>query len=106
MRLSGMSRAVLGAGWQGRPAPEHPAPSLCPWRQGGLELPGKRSDSSSRNADTIAPRFCLFFFFFFSFATYLDEAERPEAKLQLVNPHCCQDPEGFLPSVKLNNQIP
>lgn len=75
-----------------------------------MELPGKTSDSSSRNADTIAPRFCLFilflFFLFPSFATYPDPAERPEAKPQLVNPHRCQDPEGFLPSVKLNNQIP
>lgn len=38
------------------------APSLSPWSQEGLELPGKTSDSSGRNADTIAPRFGVFFF--------------------------------------------
>lgn len=43
---------------------------------------------------------------FCSITTYHDQAERPEAKPQLVNPHCCQDLEAFLLSVKVSNQIP
>lgn len=38
------------------------APSPSPWSQEGLELPGQTSDSSGRNADTIAPQFGGFFF--------------------------------------------
>lgn len=78
---------------------QHPAPLLP-------QLPGT-ADSSSRNADTIPVRLaggCFgFWFFFCSFATY---RERPEAQPRLVNPRCCQDPEGFLPSVKLSHQMP
>lgn len=44
--------------------------------------------------------------FFCSFPTYQDQAERPKAKPQLVNPRRCQDPQGFLPSVKPSHQIP
>lgn len=69
----------------------------------GLDLPGNGADSGSRNADTIPP---CFGGFFCSFPTYQDQAERPEAKPQLVNPRRCQDPQGFLPSVKPSRQIP